>query len=154
MGAEKTSHAKPGETVAVGADHAGLDLKGALVLELRRLGFAVSDLGTHERDSVDYPDFAKRVADEVAAGNARWGVLVCGSGIGMSIAANRNPKIRAALCQDAAAARLARQHNDANVLALGARLIGEETARACLRTFLSTPFEGGRHARRVEKLNR
>lgn len=154
MTANQTSHAQPGDAVAVGADHAGVELKSALVSELRRLGFAVSDLGTHERDSVDYPDYAKSVAVAVASGKARWGVLVCGSGIGMSIAANRNPRIRAALCQDAASARLARQHNDANVLTLGARLTGADQARECLRVFMSTPFEGGRHARRVEKLGR
>ncbi len=152
MNESETRQAQSGDTVAIGADHAGIDLKSSLISELRLLGFVVSDLGTHERDSVEYPDFAKSVAAAVAAGKARWGVLVCGSGIGMSIAANRNPKIRAALCQNAAAARLARQHNDANVLALGARLIGADQAHECLRAFLSTPFEGGRHARRVEKL--
>lgn len=141
-----------GETVAVGADHAGFELKVMLAEELRQMGYGVLDLGTSGPDSVDYPDFASAVVSAMRGGRARWGVLVCGSGIGMSIAANRHPGIRAALCHDAGMARLARQHNDANVLVLGARLIEPAAARACLHVFFETAFEAGRHARRVAKL--
>ena len=141
------------ETVAVAADHAGYDLKGLLLPRLRELGFEVLDLGTHSRDSVDYPDFAGAVADALRDGRAQRGVLLCGTGIGMSMAANRHRHVRAALCHDATTARLARQHNDANVLVLGGRLIGPETARDCLETFLTTEAEAGaRHARRLAKL--
>ena len=111
------------------------------------------ELGTDGPDSVDYPDFAAALADAIASGRADRGVLVCGTGIGISIAANRNPAVRAALCHDATTARLSREHNDANVLVLGARLIGEEVARDCLSVFLSTKYEGGRHDRRVAKLS-
>src|SRR5690606_38916259 len=109
-------------------------------------------LGTDSTASVDYPDFGRRLARTVAEGKVRRGVIICGTGIGISIAANREPKVRAALCHDATSARLARQHNDANVLALGARLVGVEVARDTLRAFLETEFEGGRHAGRVAKL--
>jgi ribose 5-phosphate isomerase B len=141
------------EFVALAADHAGFDLKTALVAELERLGFAALDLGTRDRESVDYPDLAAVLARAIAAAEAPRGVLICGTGIGMSIAANRHPALRAALCHDGLSARLARQHNDANVLVLGARLIGAETATDCLKVFLSTAFDGGRHARRVAKLS-
>jgi ribose 5-phosphate isomerase B len=139
------------ETVAVAADHAGYDLKCALLPQLRELGFEVLDLGTHGRESVDYPDFADALAAALSDGRASRGVLVCGSGIGISMAANRHRHVRAALCHDGLTARLARQHNDANVLALGARIIGADTARDCLEAFFSTPHEGGRHARRIAK---
>lgn len=142
----------PAETIAIAADHAGFDLKSTLVDELRKGGAKVIDLGTHSTDSVDYPDFADAVAKAVAAGQAARGVLVCGTGIGISIAANRHKGIRAALCRDSTDARLAREHNDANVLVLGGRTTGVETARDCLKSFLSTPFAGGRHQRRVEKM--
>jgi ribose 5-phosphate isomerase B len=138
--------------IAIACDHAGLDLKSDLAAVLRERGFDVVDLGTHGTASVDYPDFADALADALAAGRAGRGVLVCGSGIGISIAANRHRHVRAALCHDATSARLAREHNDANVLVLGARTTGAEVARDCLATFLSTPFAGGRHARRVAKL--
>lgn len=142
------------DTVAIAADHAGFPLKQALKDELARLGLGVLDLGTDGPQSVDYPDFADRLAEAIKANRARRGVLVCGTGIGISIAANRHRHLRAALCHDATSARLARQHNDANVLALGARLVGEETAKDCLRTFLETAFDGGeRHGRRVAKLS-
>lgn len=140
------------ETIAVAADHAGVSLKSELASELNSLGFDVLDLGTNGPESVDYPDYANALAEAMQAGKAKRGVLVCGSGIGVSIAANRHPGIRAALCHDAVTARLARLHNDANVLALGARTTGLEVAKDCLRIFLNTPFEGGRHARRVAKL--
>ena len=140
------------DTVAIAADHGGFELKSALVPVLRALGFAVLDLGTSNADSVDYPEFADAVAAALKDGRAGRGVLICGTGIGISIAANRHAGVRAAPCHDGLTARLARQHNDANVLALGGRLIGIETAKDCLTNFLQTPFEGGRHARRVAKL--
>ncbi len=138
--------------VAIASDHAGVALKGVLVEELRALGHEVLDLGTKGTDSVDYPDFGHALAESVAAGRAARGVAVCGTGIGISIAANRHAGVRAAVCHDATSARLAREHNDANVLALGARLIGEEVAKECLRVFLTTDFGGGRHSGRVAKL--
>jgi ribose 5-phosphate isomerase B len=141
------------ETVAVAADHAGFPLKETLKGDLAARGFNILDLGTDGPASVDYPDFANRMADALRRGAVGRGVVICGTGIGISIAANRHQHVRAALCHDATGARLARQHNDANVLALGARLIGEEVARECLKVFLDTRFEGGRHASRVAKLS-
>ncbi len=138
--------------IAVASDHAGFELKSLLKAELEAQGHGVLDLGTNGPDSVDYPDFGHAIGEAVAAGKAQYGVAVCGSGIGISIAANRVPGCRAALVHDALSARLSRQHNDANVIALGARLIGVDTAKDCLAVFLATPFEGGRHARRVAKL--
>jgi len=142
----------PSETIAIAADHAGFDLKSALSQELRQSGFEVLDLGTSSSDSVDYPDFADALAGAIAKGRVSRGVLVCGTGIGISIAANRHKGVRAALCRDFTDARLAREHNDANVLVLGGRTTGIETAKDCLKAFLATPFAGGRHARRVAKL--
>ncbi len=142
----------PSETIAIAADHAGLDLKSVLSQELRQSGFEVLDLGTASSDSVDYPDFADALAGAITQGRVSRGVLVCGTGIGISIAANRHRGVRAALCRDSTDARLAREHNDANVLVLGGRTTGVETARDCLKAFLTTPFAGGRHARRVAKL--
>ncbi len=141
------------ETVAIAADHGGFDLKSILVPELRALGHDVLDLGTMTNDSVDYPDFAEAVAAAIRDGRAQRGVLICGTGIGMSIAANRHRAIRAALVHDALSARLARQHNDANVLVMGGRLLGPELAKDCLKVFFTTGFDGGRHARRVAKLS-
>jgi ribose 5-phosphate isomerase B len=141
------------ETIAIAADHAGYDLKALLVPELKSLGFEVLDLGTDSRDSVDYPDFADALARAIETGRAKRGVIVCGTGLGIAIAANRHRAVRAGVCHDATTARLARQHNDANVLALGARILGTEVAKDCLRIFLATQFEGGRHARRVAKLS-
>lgn len=142
----------PKDTIALAADHAGFELKDQLKGELEAGGYDVLDLGTNSPDSVDYPDFADVLADAVSGGKASRGVLVCGSGIGISMAANRHRGVRAAAVFDETAARLARQHNDANVLALGARLTGIEVAKACLKTFLETEFEGGRHQRRVDKM--
>jgi ribose 5-phosphate isomerase B len=142
-----------GATIAVASDHAGFDLKEILKRDLQEAGYAVLDLGTNSTASVDYPDFGKAMGDAIAAGKAEKGVLVCGSGIGISIAANRNPKVRAALAHDALSARLSREHNDANVVAFGQRLIEAEVAREALKVFLDTPFEGGRHAGRVAKLS-
>lgn len=140
------------ETIAIASDHAGYDLKESIKEDLKSRGFDVLDLGCDGPDSVDYPDYGKAMGEAIAGGKAKRGVVVCGSGIGISIAANRNPAVRAALVETGLAARLSRQHNDANVLALGARLIGIETAKDCLDNFLNTPFEGGRHQRRVDKL--
>ena len=142
----------PSDTIALASDHAGVELRRALKEALEARGLEALDLGTGDGGPVDYPDMADAVAAALADGRAGRGVLVCGSGVGISIAANRHRHVRAALCHDGDGARLARQHNDANVLALGARVVGPETARACLDAFLDTPFEGGRHARRVEKL--
>jgi ribose 5-phosphate isomerase B len=142
----------PGGTIAVASDHAGFDLKEILKRDLQAAGHAVLDLGTDSTRSVDYADFGQTLAEAVASGKAARGVLVCGTGIGISIAANRNPKVRAALVHDVTSARLSREHNDANVVAFGQRVIGAETAREALRVFLATEFEGGRHSRRVAKL--
>jgi ribose 5-phosphate isomerase B len=140
------------ETIVLASDHAGFALKEALKAEVEKLGHRVVDLGTHDTQSVDYPDFGRAAASAVAEGRARYGVICCGTGIGISMAANRDPRVRAALCHDATTARLAREHNDANILALGGRIVGEEVARECLRVFLSTAFAGGRHTPRVAKL--
>lgn len=140
------------KVVAIANDHAGLALKNALLPELRALGYEPLNLGTDSADSVDYPDFGDVVARAVLNREAQFGVAICGSGIGISIAANRHKGIRAALVTSAEAATLSRQHNDANMLCLGARLISEADAKASLKAFLTTTFEGGRHQRRVEKL--
>lgn len=143
------------ETIAIAADHAGFPLKEILKQDLEAMGFRVLDLGTgDETTSVDYPDFGAAVAKKIAAGEVKRGVLVCGTGIGISIAANREPAVRCALVHDTLTAKLARDHNDANVIAMGARVIGVETARDALSAFLNTPFSGGeRHNRRVAKLS-
>ena len=141
-----------GKPIAIASDHAGYDLKTVLAEELGTMGYEVVDLGTDGRDSVDYPDFARALIKAVIDGRADCGVLVCGTGIGISIAANRHPGIRAAVCHNETTARLARAHNDANVLALGARIVGIEVAKDCLKAFLTTEFAGGRHAGRVAKL--
>ncbi|MDA0366827.1 MAG: ribose 5-phosphate isomerase B [Proteobacteria bacterium] len=139
--------------IALAADHAGFPLKEVLGDELRALGYEPLDLGTHGLDSVDYPDFGHAAAVAVLEGRAALGVICCGTGIGISMAANKHRGIRAALCQDVTTARLAREHNDANILALGARIVGTEVARDCLRAFLATPFGGGRHESRVAKID-
>ena len=140
-------------TIALSADHAGVDLKDALAAWLKEDGHDVLDLGTHGHDSVDYPDFGARLGRAIAEGKAERGIAVCGSGIGISIAVNRNPACRCALVNEPLSAALARQHNDANVLALGGRLTGIELAKACVTAFLTTEFEGGRHQRRVDQLS-
>lgn len=139
-------------TIALASDHAGVDLKDALVAWLKDEGHTVLDLGTNGHDSVDYPDYGARLARSVAAGEAERGIAVCGSGIGISIAVNRNPACRCALVNEPLSAALAREHNDANVLALGGRLTGIELAKACVAAFLTTDFAGGRHQRRVDQL--
>ena len=144
----------PGGAIAVASDHAGFDLKEILKRDLQEAGHEVLDLGTHSTASVDYPDFGRAMADAIASGKVARGVLVCGTGIGISIAANRNPKVRAALAHDVTSARLSREHNDANVVTFGARVIGVETAREALKVFLTTDWLGGRHAGRVDKLSK
>jgi ribose 5-phosphate isomerase B len=142
------------KTVALASDHAGYLLKDELKEFLAKRGYEVLDLGTDGPESVDYPDFGDAVADAIRQGRAQRGVLICGTGIGISIAANRHREVRAALCSEPTSARLAREHNDANVLALGARVVGPEIAKDCVAAFLDTPFEGGeRHSRRVKKLS-
>jgi ribose 5-phosphate isomerase B len=140
------------KTVAIANDHAGVALKQSLLAHITACGFTPLDLGTNNADSVDYPDYGHAVANAVTDGRAQFGIAICGSGIGISIAANRHAGIRAALCSSGLAAELSRQHNDANVLCLGARLIGDAEAKECVQRFLNTPFEGGRHAARVKKL--
>ena len=139
--------------IAIASDHAAVELKTMLRDWLTELGHDVLDLGTATEASVDYPDFGYRLAQAIETGQADKGVALCGSGVGISIAVNRNTACRCALVSDPLSARLAREHNDANVIALGARLIGPEMAKACIETFLATAFLGGRHERRVEKLS-
>lgn len=136
----------------VGSDHAGLELKRELASTAAELGYEVVDLGTQTTESTDYPDYAHRVAVAVARGEG-LGLLVCGTGIGMSMAANRHPGVRAAVCTDEFSASMARRHNDANVLCVGARVVGAGLAAAILKSFLSASFDGGRHERRVEKID-
>lgn len=138
--------------IAIASDHAAIDLKAELRDHLAGLGHEVADLGPDAAERADYPDYGYRLASLVASGAARFGVALCGSGIGMSIAVNRHPALRCALVCEPLSARLAREHNDANCIALGARLIGTDLAKACLDAFLSAEFSGGRHAGRIEKL--
>ncbi len=138
--------------IAIASDHAGFELKAMLADWLRTQGHAVADLGPSDTASVDYPDYGYRLAEAVATGKADFGVALCGTGIGISIAVNRHPAARCGVVWDNLSARLTREHNDANVIAMGARLIGIETAKDCLAAFLATPFGGDRHIRRVEKL--
>jgi ribose 5-phosphate isomerase B len=140
------------DKVIAGSDHAGLALRAEAVKIAREQGFEVEDLGPFSGESVDYPDYARKVADAVASGRARFGVLVCGTGIGMSIAANKVKGVRAAVCTSEFEARMARAHNDANVLCIGERVLGGGLGAAVVTAFLTAPFEGGRHERRVEKI--
>ena len=139
--------------IAIGADHAGFELKNQLGAALRKSGHEVCDFGTNSAESTDYPDYARQVAKAVAAGTAERGLLVCGSGVGMSIAANKVRGVRAALGVNIEEVRLSRAHNDANVLTMGARFIEPALANDLVKAFLETPFEGGRHERRVSKLS-
>ena len=143
--------------ITVGCDHGGLELKQEIIEFLVNTGHKVSDVGCHTEDSVDYPHFADKVCSTIIEGQSTMGILICGTGIGMSIAANRHRQIRAALCHEAFTARMSREHNDANVIAMGGRVIGIEMAKACVSTFLDTEFAdagdpNGRHQRRVAKL--
>ncbi|MEO6580054.1 MAG: ribose 5-phosphate isomerase B [Sphingomicrobium sp.] len=139
--------------IALSADHAGYELKNTLVAWLQEAGHETIDLGTNGPESVDYPDFGAQLARAVSSGQAERGVAVCGSGIGISIAVNRNPACRCARVDDPLSAQLAREHNDANVIAFGARLMGPDMAKACVLAFIDTSFSGGRHQRRVDKLS-
>ena len=139
--------------IAIASDHAAIELKAVLREWLMELGHEVADLGPHSADSVDYPDYGYDLAAVVAEGTADRGVALCGSGIGISMAVNRNPDVRCALVSEPLSASLSREHNDANVIAMGARLIGLDMAKACLEAFLDTDFAGGRHQRRVDKLS-
>ncbi len=139
--------------IAIASDHAALELKAALVHWMGEAGHDVSDLGPHDGTSVDYPDYGYKLGRAVAAGDAERGIALCGSGIGISIAVNRNPACRCALVSEPLSAKLSREHNDANVIAMGARLVGIEMAKACIEAFLATDFGGDRHARRVTKLS-
>ncbi len=138
--------------IALGADHAGWQLKEEMKAWLLEQAYQILDFGTHSPESVDYPDYAEQVAEAVAAGKAERGVLVCGTGIGMAMSANKVPGVRAAFCPDLYTARMSREHNDANVLTLGGRLMGRELALEILQMWLRTDFQGGRHSRRLGKI--
>ncbi len=138
--------------VAIGCDHGGIDLKEAVIETLKGLHLDVIDMGTHDRNSCDYPDFAQTVAQAVASGECERGVLICGTGIGMSIAANKVAGVRAALCNEIFSAKMTRAHNDANILCMGARVVGPGVAQEITHAFFTGTFEGGRHTRRVEKI--
>lgn len=142
-----------GQRIAIASDHAAVEMKAVLAAWLIEAGHEVTDLGPGGVESVDYPDYGYKLAEAVASGRCDRGVALCGSGIGISISVNRHPAARCALVSEPLSARLAREHNDANVLAMGARLIGTEMAKACLDAFLATPFGGDRHRRRVDKLS-
>ena len=144
--------AQPGERIPIASDHAGYELKTHMRDALEAMGYVVDDLGTHGTASTDYPDYAHPLSQQVSEGQVQRGVLLCGTGLGMSYVANRYPGVRAAVAWAPEIAALARQHNDANILVLPARFVSEEDALAILRTWLDTPFEGGRHERRVEKI--
>jgi len=140
------------DALLIASDHAGFDLKASLKAALEAKGHEIVDLGPNDTTSVDYPDMANKLVEAIETRVAKHGILICGTGIGIGIAANRHRNIRAATSHDVTTARLARAHNDANVLCLGARIVGQEVALDCVDAFLTTPFEGGRHARRVDKL--
>ena len=141
------------DTISIASDHGGFSLKQKIMDLLSKKNYQIHDLGCTDENSVDYPAFGYALAQDITSGNSSQGIIICGSGIGISIAANRYSGIRAALCHSVETAKLARQHNDANVLALGARVISQDVALACVETFLTTKAEGGRHAMRVEKLS-
>ena len=139
--------------IAIASDHAAVAMKAELATWLTEQGHEVSDLGPHSSDSVDYPDYGYKLADQIASGESERGIALCGTGIGISIAVNRNPAIRCGVVSEPLSAALTREHNDANCIAMGARLIGIEMAKACVEAFLETPFGGDRHLRRVDKLS-
>lgn len=138
--------------IAIAADHGGFELKDSMVEYIKSLGNEVMDLGTNSADSVDYPDYAKKVCEEIQQGNSDLGILICGTGIGMSLAANKFEGIRAACVSDVYSAKMSRNHNNANVLCIGARVVGDEVAKLIIKTFLENEFEAGRHQRRVDKI--
>jgi ribose 5-phosphate isomerase B len=142
------------EHIPIGSDHAGFEMKGKLAKALAGMGYEVADLGTHSADSTDYADFAHEVAREVSSGEAKRGILLCGTGLGMSYAANRWPHVRAAVAWTPEVAKLSREHNDANILVIPARCISDDEGVKILEAWLNTPFEGGRHERRIAKIER
>ena len=139
--------------IAIASDHGGFDLKESIIAHLLNTGWKVNDLGPYSRDSVDYPDFGIKLAEEVSVRKVERGIVICGTGIGMSIVVNRFPGIRGTLCSDLFTAKLCREHNDSNILVMGGRLIGKGLATEIVNTWLNTPFEGGRHQRRLDKIN-
>lgn len=139
--------------VAIGCDHGGLDLKEAVISVLKEINLEFVDMGTHDRSSCDYPDYAEKVAAAVVSGECQQGILICGTGIGMSMAANKVPGIRAALCNEVFSAKMTRAHNDANILCIGARVVGAGVAQEIVKAYFTSAFEGGRHAQRVAKIN-
>jgi ribose 5-phosphate isomerase B len=139
--------------IIIGSDHAGFALKEIIKEFLAGLNVSVSDIGAYSDQSVDYPDFAAKVAQKIASGDFSRGILICGTGIGMSMAANRFPAVRAALCNDLFSAVMSRRHNDANILVMGGRVIGSELAKEIVRAWIETPFEGGRHQKRIDKMD-
>jgi ribose 5-phosphate isomerase B len=140
--------------IAIGCDHAGIELKKEIISLLNNLHIESIDFGTDRPESVDYPDFGEKVSQVVSTGEIERGILICGTGIGMSIVANKFPGIRASLCNELFTAKMSRLHNDANILVLGGRIIGKDLARAIVQTWVSTPFEGERHCRRLDKITR
>ncbi len=138
--------------IAIGSDHAGLGMKTEIIAVLKELGHEYTDYGTDTPQSVDYPDFGEKVSEAVSTGKTERGILICGTGIGMSIVANKFPNIRASLCNELFSAKMSRLHNDANILVLGGRIIGKDLAKEIVRTWMTTPFEGGRHANRLKKI--
>lgn len=143
-----------GESLPIGADHAGFELKERLKLELEKLGYDPTDFGTHSSESVDFPDFAKKVAEQVSSGEVKRGILMCGTGLGMSYTANRFPNVRAAVAWTPEIAELSRRHNDSNILVLPARFVTQNEGLEILRRWLDAPFDGGRHEKRIAKIER
>lgn len=139
--------------IGIGCDHAGLELKNEILTLLKDLGFECVDFGTNSPQSVDYPDFGEKVSEAVSSGGVERGILICGTGIGMSIVANKFLHVRASLCNELFTARMSRLHNDANILVLGGRIVGKDLAKEIVRTWISTPFEGERHCLRLKKIN-
>lgn len=140
--------------IGIGCDHAGLELKNEIIRLLSGLGIECIDYGTNSPESVDYPDFGEKVSEAVSSGKIDRGILICGTGIGMSIVANKFPRVRASLCNDLFTAQMSRRHNDANILVLGGRIVGKDLAKAIVRTWMETPFEGERHSMRLKKITR
>jgi ribose 5-phosphate isomerase B len=140
--------------IGIGCDHAGLELKNEIIRLLSGLGIECIDYGTNSPESVDYPDFGEKVSEAVSSGKIDRGILICGTGIGMSIVANKFPRVRASLCNDLFTAQMSRRHNDANILVLGGRIVGKDLAKAIVKTWMETPFEGERHSMRLKKITR
>ena len=141
-------------TIAIGCDHAGVELKNEILALLNNLKIQYIDYGTDSSESVDYPDFGEKVSESVASGKTARGILICGTGLGMSIVANKFSGVRASLCNDLFSARMSRLHNDANILVMGGRIVGKDLAQEIVRTWVSTPFEGNRHSRRLDKITK